>query len=363
MKYYLIAGERSGDLHGGNLIKQIKRRDTKSSFIGFGGNEMSANGMVLSEHYSKMAFMGFLEVMKNLGTIRGLIQKCKQDILNQKPDVVVLIDYGGFNMKIARFCKKNGFRTFYYISPKVWAWNTKRALKLKATVDRMFVILPFEMDFFRKYGWKVDYVGNPVLDAVKSYAVNPMETGEFVALLPGSRPQELKHGLPILTELALKVPEVTFRVAAVDNVDATVYDVIRSASNVVLDFGHTYDLLAHARAAVVTSGTATLEAALWKVPQVVIYETSQISYLIARNLIKVDYISLVNLIVGKPVVKELIQKEFNVQNIASELDLLLNNDEYRNDMLSRYDDLYKTLDIGSASENTADLMLKYLKAG
>ena len=232
---------------------------------------------------------------------------------------------------------------------------------MKKHVDRMFVILPFEKQFFKGFNWDVDYVGNPVLDAVKNHKSSDVVEGDFIALLPGSRPQELKHGLPIFIELVRKFPELDFRVAAVDSVYAKLYELIQKEANVKLAYNHTYDLLGKAKAAVVTSGTATLETALWKVPQVVTYATSGASYLIAKSLIKVDYISLVNLIVGKPVVKELIQNDFNADNIGLELDRLLNNSKYRSDMLSRYEDLYETLDIGSASENTAELMVHYLK--
>ncbi len=332
MKYYLIAGERSGDLHGSNLIKQLKFKDSRAEFCGFGGDEMESAGMKISQHYSSMAFMGFLEVIKNLGTVKRLLNKCKRDILSYQPDVVILIDYGGFNMKISKFCKRNSVCNFYYISPKVWAWNTKRALKLKRTVDQMFVILPFEVEFFKKFDWQVDYVGNPVLDAVKSHSADVKENTDYVALLPGSRPQELENSLPILKKVVKALKHVNFSLAAVDNVEESLYEDIKSLANVTLIKGHTYDLLASAKAAVVTSGTATLETALWKIPQVVTYATSSISYVIAKSLIKVDYISLVNLITNKPVVKELIQNEFTAKNVILELDSLLNDANYRNDM-------------------------------
>ncbi len=362
MKYYLIAGERSGDLHGGNLIKALKDFDKEASFRGFGGDEMQGQGMSLAVHYRQLAFMGFLEVIKNLRTISGYLKQCKQDILEFKPDVVILIDYGGFNMKIAKFCHEKGIRVFYYISPKVWAWNTKRAYKLKKFVDRMFVILPFEKDFFKKFDWEVDYVGNPVLDAVKGHATKKLAANgeKVVALLPGSRKQELQKSLPIFKQVIEHNRHYTFVLAAVDSVDQDVYREIASLDNVQLVFDRTYDFLAEANAAIVTSGTATLETALWKVPQVVTYRTSGISYSIAKSLIKVDFISLVNLIAGKEVVKELIQAEFNPARLLSELKLLLEDDQYRKTMLASYDEIYQTLDIGSARENAAKLMVKYL---
>ncbi|MEM7109627.1 MAG: lipid-A-disaccharide synthase [Bacteroidota bacterium] len=361
MKYYLIAGERSGDLHGSNLISKLKDKDKDAQFRGYGGGEMGSAGMTVVQHYDQMAFMGFLEVLSNLTTIKRLLKQCKNDILDYRPDVVILIDYGGFNMKIARFCKRNRVRTFYYISPKVWAWNTRRARKLKATVDRMFVILPFEVEFYQKFNWRVDYVGNPVLDAVKGYDTNQVEDGEYVSLLPGSRPQELSHSLPILKKVVERLENVQFLLATVDSVDVKLYSVVQGLANLRLIKGNTYDILANARAAVVTSGTATLETALLKVPQVVTYATSTISYWIAKSLIKVDYISLVNLIVGKPVVKELIQNQFTADNVIAELKELMSNCDYRQDILRRYDELYSTLDIGSASENAAKLMIQYLR--
>ncbi len=362
MKYYLIAGERSGDLHGGNLIKALKNYDADGQFRGYGGDNMEAQGMHLSVHYRELAFMGFLEVVKNLGTITAYLKKCKADIAEFRPDVVVLIDYAGFNLKIARFCKSNGIRVFYYISPKVWAWNTKRAWKLKRLVDRMFVIMPFEKDFYKKFNWEVDYVGNPVLDALKSYKISRVDFDKkkTVALLPGSRRQELENALPVFCELCDRFPEYHFVVAAVDNIDRNVYAALEEKPNAGLVFGNTYDLLAGARAAVVTSGTATLETALWRVPQVVTYRTSGVSYRIAKALIKVDYISLVNLIAGKMVVRELIQKDFNVEMLAEELGSLIQNEEYREQMLKAYTEIYDLLDRGSASDNAARLMVNYL---
>lgn len=362
MKYYLVAGERSGDLHGGNLVKAIKKYDQDAHFRGFGGDTMEAQGMELVAHYRELAFMGFLEVLKNLKTISRYLKKCKADIEHSRPGVVILIDYAGFNLKIAKFCKAKGIRVFYYISPKVWAWNTRRAYKLKRLVDRMFVILPFEKEFFQKFDWEVDYVGNPVLDALKEHQVNPLHYRDdlTVALLPGSRTQELEGTLPIFCDLLNRFPEYQFIIAAVDNVDRQLYENIESKPNATLLFGSTYDLLANARAAVVTSGTATLETALWKVPQVVTYKMSTWTYNIAKRLVKVKYISLVNLIANKMVVKELIQDDFNLEQLAGELRSLMENEDYRAGILEEYNSIYEVLDQGSASENTARLMVQYL---
>lgn len=368
MRYYLVAGERSGDLHGGNLIKAIKKHDAEAVFRGFGGEYMQEAGMNLAVHYSDMAFMGFVEVLKNIGTLAGYIKKCKADILEFRPDVVILIDYAGFNRRIASFARKNGLRVFYYITPKVWAWNQKRALQLKANVDRMFVILPFEKDFFKKFDWEVDYVGNPVLDAVKAHIPDTqfikkhqLPSESLVALLPGSRRQEVQAMVPILAEVAMRFPELHFAVAAINNFNVDFYKSLSVLPNVTLVYEDTYNLLLHARAAIVTSGTATLETALFKVPQTVVYKTSAFTYSIARLLIRVPFISLVNLIADKAVIKELIQDKANARDIGNELGALVSDETYRSAILKDYDAVYKALDTGSASENTGRLMVEYLK--
>lgn len=362
MRYFIIAGERSGDMHGGNLVRQIKMLDNEAQFAGFGGDDMEQAGVDIQLHYRDMAFMGFLEVVQNLNKIRGYIKQCKQAIDQFKPDAIILIDYGGFNMKIAKYGKKQEIPVHYYISPKVWAWNQKRALKLKRTVDHMYVILPFEKAFFRKFDWEVDYVGNPVLDAIKQYRpVSDQLPGEYIALLPGSRKQELKNMLPLFAELVAQKSDLQFVVATVNNLDADLYQPLEKSKNVTLYSGSSYDLLANAKAAIVTSGTATLETALWNAPQVVVYKTSGVSYAIAKRLIKVNYISLVNLIADKEVVKELIQGEMTLKNVSAELDALLNNLPYRQSMLDEYQKIWNTLDIGSASENTANLIVQRTK--
>lgn len=368
MRYYIIAGERSGDLHGGNLVKALKHHDVNAQFRGFGGEYMQEAGVELAVHYGAMAFMGLAEILTNLNKISIYIRKCKEDITEYKPDVIILIDYGGFNRRIAKFGKKNGIRIFYYIPPKVWAWYQSRALELKANVDRMFVILPFEKEFFRKFDWEVDYVGNPVLDAVKLHVTDSHFLGELdldaskkiVALLPGSRKQELTNIIPVLAAVVKKNPSLQFVVAAVDNLGESLYKLLTETGSVKFVYEKTYDLLTNAQAAIVTSGTATLETALFRVPQIVVYRTSFLSYEIARRLIKVPFISLVNLIAGKEVVKEFIQNQATADKISAELQALLSDENYRKRMLNGYDEIIKILDTGSASDNAAKLMVKYL---
>ena len=330
---------------------------------------MEKAGMRVTSHYRELAFMGFAEVLANLNTISKKIKQCKQEILEFNPDAVVLIDYAGFNLRIAKFARENGFKVFWYISPKVWAWNQSRAKKLKANIDRMFVILPFEKEFFQKFNWKVDYVGNPVLDAVKAHRVdedflakNKLSPDKpLIALLPGSRKQELKEIVPLMAQVAQGMRTMQFAVATVDNLDQQLYQPLRELTNVSFFQGETYDLLSYANAAIVTSGTATLETALFKVPQIVVYRTSFLSYSIAKNLIRVPFISLVNLIADREVVKEMIQQKANTNDVSVELNLILSDKQYREKIVNGYEEIRITLDTGSASENTAMLMLQYLQ--
>jgi lipid-A-disaccharide synthase len=367
MKYYLIAGERSGDLHGSNLVKAMLRLDPNSSFRGFGGDEMQKVGVHLVMHYNQLAFMGFQAVI-NFFKIAKYMKYCKADIQQYQPDALILIDYGGFNRRMATFGKEKGFTVFYYIPPKVWAWRQGRAWQLKKDVDRMFVILPFEKEFYKKYDFEVDYVGNPVLDAIRSFTADPhfliennlSKEKRIVAFLPGSRKMELQKIVPLMAEVAKKNPAYQYVVAAVDNLPAELYAPLKEMNNVKFVHNATYDLLTYADAAIVTSGTATLETALFKVPQVVVYKAGGLEYLIVIAVIKVKFISLVNLIAGKEVVKEMIQRQANAESVAGELQALLQNQPYREKMLKEYDRLYKTLDIGSASENTAKLILDFM---
>jgi lipid-A-disaccharide synthase len=369
MRYYLIAGERSGDLHGGNLVKALKQHDPTGIFKGFGGEYMQQAGMDLTVHYGDMAFMGFVEVLMNLRTISKYMKRCRQDILTFKPDVVILIDYAGFNRQIASFCKKNGIKVFYYISPKVWAWRQKRALHLKRTVDHMFVILPFEKDFFKKFDWEVDYVGNPVLDAVKSFQPDNAflkkhklnSDQPLVALLPGSRKQELITILPLMAAVVKRFPEFQFAVATVNNLDHELYATVEGLENVALVNDDTYNLLTNAQAAIVTSGTATLETALFKVPQVVVYKMGAVGYKIAKWVVSVPFISLVNLIANKEVIRELIQGDATADPVSNELRKLVLDDQYKAQIMQQYNQVFKTLDTGSASENAARLMYHYLQ--
>jgi lipid-A-disaccharide synthase len=369
MRYYIIAGERSGDLHGGNLVKALRRQDPDAVIRGFGGDDMKEAGMELSVHYDQLAFMGFITLVANYATIRRMLKFCKDDIVSFQPDVVILIDYGGFNRRIAKFTKPKGIKTFYYIPPKVWAWYQSRANELKRTIDRMFVILPFEKEFYKKYGMEVDYVGNPVLDAVKAFSPDPgfrsrhgFDTDRpVVALLPGSRKMELKRMIPVMAELVNAFPEVQFAIAALGSLDGKLYDPLRIDPRVKWVTDDTYNLLAIASAAVVTSGTATLETALFRVPQMCVYKAGWLEMKIAKAVVKVEHISLVNLIAGKKVIRELIQEDASVESIAGELKQLLALGKYRDDMLAAFREIYATLDTGSASANAARLMTGYLR--
>lgn len=368
MRYYIIAGERSGDLHGSNLVKELKKNDRQAIFRGFGGEYMQEAGVELAVHYNELAFMGMVEILKDANKIARYIRKCKEDIQQFKPDVIILIDYGGFNGRIAKFGRLQGFKVFFYIPPKVWAWYQRRALQLKRNVNRIFVILPFEKDFFKKFDMEVDYVGNPVLDAIKAHQPDPdflnrhalKKDQKIIALLPGSRKQELQNIIPVMGEVARANTTLQFVVAAIQNLPKDLYKPLRDLPNVKFVYEETYDLLTHVHAAIVTSGTATLETALFKVPQIVVYKTSYLTYKIVKLLIHVEFISLVNLIAGKEVVKEMIQKEASESKISFELNSLLNDVAYREKMIDNYDTIIKTLDTGSASENTAALMVKYL---
>ena len=370
MKLYIIAGERSGDLHGSNLVKALKAKNPSLAIRGFGGDEMKQAGVDIFVHYEQLAFMGFIALLTNAFKILKYIRLCKNDILQFKPDAIVLIDYGGFNRRIAKFGKENNIKIFYYIPPKVWAWYQSRAFELKRNVNRLFVILPFEKKFFKeKCNWDVDYVGNPVLDAIKSFKADPNflskngidRSKKIVALLPGSRKMELKKMVPLMAEVVQKNPNYQFVVAAVNNLDQELYVELKNIQNVKFVYDASYDLLTIANAAIVTSGTATLETGVFKVPQVVVYKMGAVEYQLVSRLVEVEFISLVNLIAGKEVIKELIQDEAQPDKVNDELNLLLTQGPYRTMMLTEYDTIFKTLDTGSASENTAKLMLEDLK--
>jgi lipid-A-disaccharide synthase len=366
MKYYLVAGEASGDLHGANLMKALKEKDPMPEFRYFGGDLMRAEGGELVKHYAEMAYMGFAEVVANLPIILKNLRSSKNDIAAWQPDVLVLIDFPGFNLKIAQFAKKHGIMVCYYISPKVWAWNQKRVLKIKRIVDHLFCILPFEVDFYKEWGMEVDYVGNPLLDAVSAFKPdadfrnkNGLSDKKIIALLPGSRKQEIIRLLPEMIATSEKWPGYQFVVAGAPTFDKAYYDQFIKDSGIKVVFGATYDLLNTAHAAVVASGTATLETALFNVPQVVVYKSSTISISIARMVIKVKFISLVNLIMNSAVVKELIQHDCNPQVINEELSLILKDKTYRAQMLNNYRKLHGKMGKPGASEKTAGLIIRY----
>jgi lipid-A-disaccharide synthase len=368
MKYYIIAGEASGDLHGSNLMKALKIKDSEAEFRYFGGDLMMAVSSGLALHYSEMAFMGFVEVIANLNSIFKNIKTAKQDILSFQPDVVILIDFPGFNMKIADFAKQKGFKVFYYISPKVWAWNQKRVLKIKKFVDHMFCILPFEVEFYKKWEMDVDYVGNPILDAIATCPqdelfkiTHNLDVRPIVALLPGSRKQELERVLPEMVSTADRFPEFQFVIAGAPSFSEEDYSSYLEGRKIPVIFNETYNLLLNSKAAIVTSGTATLETALLKIPQVVVYKGNPFSIAIARLLVKIKYISLVNLIMNQAIVKELIQEECTSRIIGDELDLILNDPLYRTEMLINYDELAIIMGEQGASDRAATLMFTYLK--
>ncbi|MEY3679033.1 MAG: hypothetical protein RI924_1174 [Bacteroidota bacterium] len=368
MKYYLIAGEASGDLHGANLMKALKTLDKEADFRFFGGDLMQAQGGVCDKHYSEMAFMGFIEVLANLRTIAKNLKLAKQSIKACKPDALILIDFPGFNLKIAEFAKSEGIPVHYYISPKVWAWNQKRVLKIKCIVDHLYCILPFEVAFYKSWGMDVDYVGNPLMDAISSYPFNPnfhkdhqLDNRPILAILPGSRKMELEHVLPQMIAASDRFPDYQLVIAGAPNFKPEDYSVYLGDRKISIVFNATYDLLKNAEAALVTSGTATLETALLNCPQVVLYRGSKISVAIARLLVKIRFISLVNLIMDREVVKELIQEEAHADRIAEELKAILNNSASRNQMLHDYQYLAKRVGPAGASERTAALIQKYLR--
>ena len=368
MKYYLIAGEASGDLHGANLMKALKEEDSHADFRFFGGDLMQAQGGILKKHYAKMAFMGFVEVIANLRTIFKNLKQAKQDILSYQPDALILIDFPGFNLKIASFAKKHGIKVFYYISPKVWAWNQKRVLKIKQVVDRLFCILPFEVDFYKTWGMDVDYVGNPLLDAIAANEIDPLfkikhKIGykPIIALLPGSRKQELKRILPDMIQVSDYFPAYQFVIAGAPTYHLEDYQPFIGNRKIAVIFNETYNLLLYAQAAIVTSGTATLETALLKIPQVVVYKGHYISVGIARRLVSIQFISLVNLVMNNEVVKELIQEDCNPTSIQTELKRILHDPSYRNRMLTNYDQLAERMGKAGASAKAAKLMHGYLR--
>jgi lipid-A-disaccharide synthase len=363
MKYYLIAGEASGDLHGANLMRAILQKDPQAHFRFWGGDRMAAVPKSEQvEHYKNTAFMGFVEVLKHLFTIFRFIKKCKQDILQYHPDLIIFIDYPGFNLRLAKFAKEAGFKTTYYISPQVWAWKESRVKKIKRYIDKMLVILPFEKDFYKRWDYQVDFVGHPLLDAFveESCALSYQADKPIIALLPGSRKQEISMILPLFLSVENHFPNYQFVVAGLSNIEATFYEELLIGSNAKIVKNETYALLQNAKAALVASGTATLEAALFNVPMLVGYKGNFISYHIGKYLIKVPYIALVNLIMEKPVVEELIQSALNEERLKLSLNDILNEDK-RNVMLAEFQILRGKLGDEGASEKAAALIVKQVK--
>lgn len=350
MKYYIIAGEASGDLHGSNLIKELIKLDEANDIRCWGGDLMQQAGGFVVKHYRELAFMGFAEVVKNLPTIFKNLKFCKEDILAFKPDVLVLIDYPGFNLRIAEWAKKHGFKVVYYISPQVWAWKANRVKKMKLCIDKMLCILPFEKDYFKKiWNWDVEYVGHPLVEVIYEFKNknSHLKPEKIVAILPGSRKQEIEKKLPVMLSVAKYFPDYEFVVAKAPGQTDEFYEpFLKGYPNVSSVTNKTYELLAKSSAAMVTSGTATLETALFDVPEVVCYKTSNISYAIGKRLIKIKYISLVNLIMDKLVVKELIQDELSTENLVHELKRLLNDDTRKWEMKEEYQKLWDNLQIG-----------------
>ena len=364
MRYYVIAGEASGDLHGSNLIKQIKLKDTAANIQCWGGDLMQAAGAKLVKHYRELAFMGFAEVVKNLPTIFKNLSFCKQDILAFKPDVLVLIDYPGFNLRIAKWGKEQNIKVAYYISPQVWAWKANRVKQMKLCIDKMLCIIPFEKEYYRtKWNWDVEYVGHPLTEVIGQWKFahskqlivdRRLLTVDCVAILPGSRKQEITKKLPIMLKVAKAFPTYQFVVAKAPGLDDSFYEsFLQPYPNVSTVSNQTYKLLSNSAAAIVTSGTATLETALFGVPEVVCYKTSNISYAIGKRLVKIKFISLVNLIMDKLIVKELIQDELTTKNIVAELNDLLNNEARKKQLQNDYSLLWDKLAAGGNASETA----------
>lgn len=372
MKYYIIAGEASGDLHGSNLIKALKVIDNEASIRCWGGDLMENAGGILAKHYKELAFMGFFEVLKNINTIFKNITYCKEDIQQFNPDVLIFIDYSGFNLRIAKWAKSQGFKTSYYIAPQIWASRESRIKKIKSNIDHMYVTLPFEKEFYeKKHHFKVHFVGHPLLDAINNAPKIDVITFKIeneldlekpiIALLPGSRKQEVSKMLTLMLSVVPDFPDYQFVIAGAPSLDLDFYSTFLKNSRINLISNKTYDVLQVAHAALVTSGTATLETALFKVPQVVCYKGNWLSYQIAKRIITLKYISLVNLIMDKEVVKELIQDDLNTKNLKKELSIIL-SPEKRNIVLKNYEILAEKLGGKGASKNVAELIYKELKS-
>jgi lipid-A-disaccharide synthase len=369
MKYFIIAGEASGDLHASNLMKSIIKKDKRADFMFLGGDLMQqAAGKKPLMHYNKMAFMGVIDVIKNFRTIFQNIRLTKKAISDYHPDVVIFVDYPGFNLKIAAFAKQKGYKTVYYISPKLWAWKEGRVKKIKKYIDKLLVILPFETEFFQKHGVKAEYVGNPVVDAVQNhkglqrnvfYRQFGLDERPIIALLPGSRMQELKMMLPAMLSVVDKFPEYQFVISGAPSFNSDDYQPFLQDYQIPVVFNHTYDLLQNAHSAIVTSGTASLETALFQVPQIVVYKTQKWQYELGKRLVKINFFSLPNLIMNREIVKELLQYDFNTEVLTDELQQI-NAGKKRLQILNDYQKLSKILGTESASEKATEEIISLL---
>lgn len=370
-KFFFIAGEASGDLHASNLAMALLKEDPTLQLIGWGGDLMQKEGVKISTHFKDLAFMGFWEVIKNIRTIFKNIQRCKDEILNEKPDALILIDYPGFNLRIAAWAKEQGIPVYYYIAPQIWAWKENRVHKIKRDVTELYAVLPFEKDFYARKGMDVQFVGHPLLDEVnKRKRVSPEEFRKryflderpIIALLPGSRKQEVTRMLNVMLEMKYKFPDHQFIIAGAPSLPENIYKEIIGKHKVSLFYNVTYDLLEASEAALVTSGTATLETALLGTPQVVCYKANAISFAIAKRLVKIKFISLVNLLLNREAVRELIQDEWNVAQAEEELRAVIIGGTKRDAVLASYAELKASLGNGGASELTATLLLKNINS-
>ena len=372
MRYFIIAGEASGDLHGSNLIIRLFEVDPEAEIYCWGGDKMKNSGAKLLVHYREHAIMGFWEVLVRLGTIFKNLKKCRQQILNYKPDLVILIDYPGFNLRIAKHLARESINVYYYISPQVWAWKKSRVTKIKKYINRMYVILPFETEFYEQYDYRVHYFGNPLVEAVEKEIASSLGRKKFlesygledkpvIALLAGSRIQEIRKILPYMARTDKIYPDYHLLVAGVGTIDRSVYETILEESQIKVIYDDTYSLLLNSEAALVTSGTATLETAIIGIPQVVCYRTSWLSYVIARMLVNIRFISLVNLIMDKEIIRELIQKDLNERNLISELNTILPGGWKRKIVLDNYSILRKKLSGKRVSSKIASDMYHSLK--
>lgn len=370
MKYYIIAGEASGDLHGANLMKALYKEDPTANIRFWGGDLMQDVGGILVKHYHDLAFMGFIEVLFHLKTILNNIKICKKDIENFNPDVIIFIDYPGFNLRIAKWAKELGYKTHYYISPQIWAWKENRIIDIKRDIDKMYVILPFEKDFYEiKHHFPVTFVGHPLIDAIHNQPLideaifrkeNQLNEKTIVALLPGSRKQEITKMLSLMLSVVNDFPDYQFVIAGAPSQEYSFYERFITKTNIKFVSNKTYDLLSTASAALVTSGTATLETALFKVPEVVCYKGSWASYQIAKRIITLKYISLVNLIMDEEVIPELIQEDCTRKRISEELKKII-EPQYRKKLLEKYEALEEKLGGIGASEKTAKCIVVDLK--